>query len=178
MIGHGIMTAPGGKFNGTAYVTRTELANALAQCARVLEKGNWKPSGSAVVSSPKNAGWKKERLSRYELAALLSKTVRIVQRGLPAVQGKVYNASEGIPSRPKLPDALKTSAAYASLQYLAAGRMLWSDSPLLKPDSRPLTGAEVSNALIQMIVGLNDRYTDEPEKREEIGERPTRKNKP
>jgi hypothetical protein len=53
--------------------------------------------------------------------------------------------------------------------------MVWTNSALLKPGTQPVTGAQVVTALSQMIGGLTDRLTDEPELRETLGPPPGHK---
>ncbi len=53
-----------------------------------------------------------------------------------------------------------THPAYNSVTYLAKLHLIWPSSPLLTPDNKPVTGAEVSTALSQMLVGMNNLHTD------------------
>src|SRR5688572_21839418 len=85
VVSRGVMMAPGGVFGGGKTVTRRELTITLAAYARALEKSAWPGSGAKPV---KQAYRDKEMLddrpvSRYELAAVLSRAARYVESGLP-----------------------------------------------------------------------------------------------
>lgn len=163
----GVMKAPGGRFNGSQKVTRTELAVILADFARSLEKRSWPTSGAKTIKNPdvgKLAGT--EPVTRYELAAVISRVARYAMAGLPKPGGKVFGPSEALPPPPKLTGISKSSPAYASLSYLAKKRMLFPGSILLKPGPQPVTGQQVADGLAQVIAGLTDQLTDEPQNRE------------
>lgn len=165
----GVMKSPGGRFNGSQKVTRTELAIILADFAKSLEKRSWPTSGARIIKNPdvgRLVGT--EPVTRYELAAAISHVARYAMAGLPKPSGKVYGQSEALPPPPKLTGISKSSPAYASLSYLAKRRMLFPGSVLLKPGTQPVTGQQVADGLAQVIAGLTDQLTDEPQNREMV----------
>jgi len=173
VVQRGVMNAPGGKFDGRRTVTRTELAVTLANLARSLEQGAWPKTGSKP-SKPgtTNGDWRQKPVTRYELAVLLSRAARYAMAGLPKSTGKVFGASEALPPPVKISSVPKSHPAYASLAYLAKNRMIWPKSVLRQPGAQPVTGAQVVDALAQMIGGLIDRLTDEPQNREDLSPPP------
>jgi hypothetical protein len=178
VVSRGVMDAPGGRFDGNRRVTRIELAGALARYAKALEKGAWRGSAptAAKAKQPAAKAWDSSPVTRYELAALLDRAGRDVAQGLPKATGKTYGTSEALPpaSLAKVP---KTSPAYESIAYLAKNHMVWGDSVLLNPTSAPVTGKDVVTAVTMVIAGLNDRLTDEPQNREELGPPPSHQKK-
>jgi hypothetical protein len=174
VIARGVMDAPGGRFNGGGKVARIELANTLARFAQALEKGGWSGTAAspAQKKQPSAAAWESSAVTRYELAALLDRAGRNIAQGLPKAVGKTFGASEALPSIP--PDKLpKSGPARDSLAFLAKNHMIWPNSPLLNPTSAPVTGKEVVTALTSLIAGVNDRLTDEPQNREDLGAPPS-----
>jgi hypothetical protein len=168
-----IMEAPGGRFDGTRPVTRRELIVTLERMAKSLEAGQWKKTGAPRVNEKiKAKSWRDRPVTRYELAAVIYRLALYSAPGLPKATGKVYNTSEAMPSPVTLTGVPRSDPSFASLDFLAKNRMIWPGSPLLKPGSQPVTGAQTSLALSQMISGLNARLTDEPQNREEIGPPP------
>ncbi len=171
-----IMGAPGGKFNGTRTVTRRELIVILERLAKSLEAGKWQKTGAPRVNEKiKAKSWRDRPVTRYELAAVIHRLALYAAQGLPKATGKVYNTSEALPPPVTLTDVPRSDPSFASLDFLAKNRMIWPGSPLLKPGTQPVTGAQTSQALSQMISGLNARLTDEPQNREEIGPPPRRR---
>jgi hypothetical protein len=163
----GVMKAPTGRFEGSQRVSRTEFAIILANFARSLEKRSWPTSGKKTIKNPdigKLAGT--SPVTRYELAAAISLVARYAMAGLPKPHGKVYAQSEALPPPPKLSGIAPSHPAYTSLSYLAKKRMLFPNSVLLKPGSQPVTGQQVADGLAQVIAGLTDQWTDEPQNRE------------
>lgn len=169
-----VMDAPGGKFDGERKVTRIELANTLARFAKALEKGAWQGAGASGTNrkQPSASAWESASVTRYELAALLDRVGRNVMQGLPKPSGKTFGASEAFPpaSLDKVP---KFSPAYDSLAYLVKNHMAWGNSALLSPTSAPVTGKDVVTAVTMLVTGLNDRLTDEPQNREDLGTPPS-----
>jgi hypothetical protein len=173
VTGRGVMSAPGGKFGGTRAVTRTELATALANLARSLEQGKWpKTETVPLAKAPAGARLDRQTVTRYELAVVLYRTAQYVMQGLPKRAGKTFGNSVILPAPFKPKGVPSSNPAYESLSYLAKNRMIWPDSPLLKPGRQPVTGAQTADAVAQMVIGLNDRLTDEPQLREDLGEPP------
>jgi hypothetical protein len=169
-----VMDAPGGKFDGARKVTEIELVNTLARFATALEKGAWRnQSASATkVKQPAASAWDSAPVTRYELAALLDRVGRNIMQGLPKPGSKVFGDSEALP-RVSIEKVSKTNPAYDSLAFLVKNRMLWGKSPLLDPSAKPVLGKDVVVSISMMIAGLNDRLTDEPQNREDLGEPPS-----
>jgi hypothetical protein len=179
VVRQNIMEAPGGRFNGTRAVTRRELIVALERMAKSLEAGKWPKTGAPRINEKiKAKSWRDRPVTRYELAAVIHRLALYSTQGLPKATGKVYNASEAIPPPVALTGVARSDPSFASLEFLVKNRMIWPGSPLLKPGPQPVTGAQASLALSQMISGLNARLTDEPQNREEIGPPPRRHNTP
>lgn len=176
VVQRGVMSAPGGRFDGLRKVTRTELAVTLANMARSLERGAW-PKSSAKPPKPdgRSSDWRRQPVTRYELAALLARAARYAAAGLPKPSGKTFGRSEALPPPVTVKSVSKTHPAYASLTYLAKNRMVWPNSVLLQPGAQPVTGEQVVSALAQLIGGLNDRLTDEPQNRQDLGPPPGHK---
>ena len=173
VISRGVMEAPKGRFEGARKVTRRELAITLAALARSLEQGKWTgtnaPALKRDIDATKPAA---QSVTRYELAAVIGKVARYAAKGLPRATGKAYPPSEALPAEaPKIAVA-KSDPAYESVAYLVKNRMAFAPSVALKPGSQPVTGKEVAQALAMMIIGLNDRLTDEPQNRDDLGPPP------
>ncbi len=160
----GVMSAPQGRFGGRRTVTRNELIFVTAKLARKLERHQW-PAGPAtpVREGKRPADWKTAPVNRYRLAAVIARIAPMALAGLPKKPASKPFKSQAIPSAPSLKGIAPSHPAYRELQYLATRRMVWSGSVLLKPGTQPVTGADVSTALAQMIAGLNAMQTDEPE---------------
>lgn len=164
VIASGVMTAPNGRFSGQRAVTRNELISVLVRASRALEKRSWPSTRTEPVREGKRpAGWRSARVTRYHLAATLARVMPLALAGLPQKPASQPFDSEAIPKRPSLKSVPRNSPAYRELEYLASRRMVWENSPLLKPGTQPVTGEQLSIALAQMIAGLNGRVTDEPE---------------
>ncbi len=172
VVSRGVMAAPGGKFQGSRYVTRRELAVTVERLARSLQRGSWSASSARPVPESANVSLTGP-VTRYDLAAAISRLASLAARGLPRDTGKAYFLSEALPPRSTV-RVPKSDPAYSAIAFLAANRMAFPPSVLLAPSNQPVTGAQVSLALAQMIAGLNDRLTDEPQDREEIAPPPSR----
>jgi len=175
VLSRGVMTAPDGKFHGTRLVTRRELAITLASLARSLLAGQWPKNGAAPLK--RSAGFSTAPagpVTRYALAQVIAKVARYVAAGLPPNHGKAYYESLVFPPRPQI-HVPKTDPAYNAVAYLVAGRMAFPPSVVLQPGPQPVTGKELSQALVMMIAGLTDRVTDEPQNREDLGEPPSKR---
>jgi hypothetical protein len=153
-------------FHGEAKVTRTQAVIALAKLARALESGQWQARPSValpdkVTRTLEQGDWKQKPVTRYVLAAILARFGDYIKNGLPRPKpgSKDLGKSEALPPRATVTLA-RTHPAYESLSYLAGNRMLWPNSPLLKPDDKPVPGRDLSTALAQLAVGLSDRMTE------------------
>ncbi|NLI01305.1 MAG: S-layer homology domain-containing protein [Chthonomonadales bacterium] len=160
----GLMTAPNGRFSGQRAVTRNELISVLVRASRALERRSWPETKvEPIREAIRPAQWKSAAVTRYHLAATLARMMPIALAGLPDKPAARPFDSEAIPQRPSLKGVPRTSPVYRELEYLAARRMVWEGSPLLKPGTQPVTGSQLSTALAQMIAGLSGVLTDEPE---------------
>ncbi len=153
-------------FHGEAKVTHVQAVIALANLAHALESGTWKAAHSKAVPARVGAitaqsGWKSQPVSRYTLAAVLARMGDYVANGLPRPKPGSKDLGKSVVLPPPVKVTLPaTHPAYAALTYLAANRMIWPGSPLLKADDKPVLGGEISVALSQMVAGLNDRMTE------------------
>jgi hypothetical protein len=165
LANHVMSVEPSGKFDGDALVTRRQAVIAICRLARALQGGQWHAAPSVPVPARimpmVDAGtWKLRPIKRYTLAVVLARFGDYVANGLPHPDtGKALGKSEALPAKPKI-TLSAASPAYESLTYLAARRMIWPGSPLLKADSIPLHGAELSRGLSEMCTGLTDLQTD------------------
>lgn len=160
----GVMTAPQGRFSGSRNVSRNELIFVVAKLARKLERRDWPQTAAVPVREGKRpAQWKTSNVSRYRLAAVVARMAPMAMAGLPKTPARKPYDSAAIPDAPSLKGVSPSNPAYRELQYLAKHRLVWSGSVLLKPGTQPVTGAQVSTALAQMISGLNAQQTTEPE---------------
>lgn len=156
----------GKQFHGDAKVTRTEAIIAIANLARLLEAQQWKtkPSNALVKRAEvlvDQTDWKSQPVTRFAFAKVIARSgdyfTNAMKRGAP--NSKDRAKSVAIPARGSL--KVPTShPAYASLSYLISKNALWSNSPLLLPDDKPVAPKEVSTALAQMLAGMNNIVTD------------------
>ena len=171
-----IIDAPNGKFDGNRKVSRVELANVLARFAQSLEKSGWSPASASAtkVKQPKDSKWATDDVTRYELAVVLDRVARNAVQGLPKPTGKIFGESVALPPTAlnKIP---KGSPAAASLTYLLKNKMLWGESPLLKPGDGTVSSKEATLAIAMTIAGLTDRLTDEPQNKPDLGDAPNHK---
>jgi hypothetical protein len=163
-----VMDAPGRKFAGDRTVTRDELIVTLARLGRVLLQGRWRSAAAAPTRSRQPASWRSRPIDRYQLAAAIDKVASYAARGLPRPAAAPFGKSAALPDRPDISQVRAGSRVKASLAYLAANRMVWPGSVLLKPGPQPITAGQAAEALAQMVAGVNDMLTDEPQNREEI----------
>jgi hypothetical protein len=152
------------KFHGDAKVTRNQTAIALARLAHELEDNSWKKLSSTPVSdkafiAQEETDWKKQLVSRYVLAFALTRFGNYVMNGLPRPKPGVKDLGKSDILETVKITLPRTHPAYEALTYLAKNRMIQPDSPLLKSGDTPIQGAELSHALAEMTVGLNDRLT-------------------
>jgi hypothetical protein len=154
-----------GKFHGEAKVTRAQAAAALAKLAQKLEADQWHAMPSVAVPESVNAtlergDWKSRPVTRYILASVLARFGDYVSHGVTRAPADSKDAgkSEILPDLGK-PKLSSSQTANPALAYLAAHQEMFPKSPLLKAGSQTLTGAELSQAVSEMVVGLNDRLT-------------------
>jgi hypothetical protein len=155
---------PDKKFHGDTKVTRTQTAIALAKLARLLEENTWKKQASTAVSEKSETAreqtdWNKRLVSRYVLAFALTRMGNYLANGLPRPKPDVKDLGQS-----EILESVKITLppshpAYPALTYLANKRMISPDSPLLRSGDTPIQGAELSRALADMTLGLNDRLT-------------------
>ncbi len=168
VIARHIMTAVHGRFYGNQTVTRSVFTIALVNFAVSLQKSEWAlPPKSYQAPRPviaKSLTVNKHPLTRYKLAAIFARIGPFVQAGLPSNHSHHYGNSIVLPAANsvKVPPHQPDSSA---LLFLTHHRMIWPGSPLIQHASQPITVQEASVGLAQMILGLNDEYTDEPENR-------------
>jgi hypothetical protein len=171
MVRLGVMPLTGGRFNGSAKVTRAQMVGIVSRMARSLEAGKWAGEQPQSPSTGKvDKGPLKGPVTRYDLAAAAYRIGVFTARALPAFSGKATNVSEAL-VRAAMPAKPAAGPLRTELAFLVANRFVHKGSPLLKADAQPLTGLEASRAFAEMIGGLNARRTDEPEKRIQL-ERP------
>ncbi len=170
VVSRGVMQAPGGKFQGSRPVTRRELAGDLMRFAQSLQRGDWPKTGVRSVREPA-AGDPSRPITRYELAGVLSRMARYAAQGLPRFAGKAYLQSEALPPRPRI-QVPRTDPAYPAVAYLVQNRMAFASSIVLQPSNQPVTAKQASMAVAQVIVGVDDLLTDEPQNREDLGPPP------
>jgi hypothetical protein len=160
-----VMTLENGKFGGDATVTHTQAVIAVAKLARLLEAGTWKKEPSRavpgkVISTLEQGTWKQKPVTRYALASVLARMGNYFANGVPRPAPNSNLAkSIVLPAKPTIPPIANKEAAEA-VAYLVNGRMLGPKSPVLKPENRPMLGAELSQTIAEMVIGLNDRLTD------------------
>jgi hypothetical protein len=172
-IRHGILTTTNNQFRGTQPITRTEMANAIAKLAQTLENGTWTNTQTPPLQNPAALETPADirTVTRYETAALLCKIAAYTQKALPKPPAKPILQSTALPNI-KLNPKLKNTPAYTSLQYLAQNRMLSPNSPLLTTQPNTLNTAQVTKILADLILGITDRRTDEPQNKDTITPKP------
>ena len=161
-----LLALDGKAFRGEAKATRTEAIVAIANLVRALDTKTWVKSSSVALPASAEAvadqgAWQKQPVTRYALARILARAGDYFANGiqrLPA-NAKKLAKSTSVPEKATL-TLPKTHPAYASLSYLVSKRAVWTSSPLLNPDNKPVTAVEVAKALAQAIVGLNDAVTE------------------
>ncbi|HLK55006.1 MAG TPA: S-layer homology domain-containing protein [Chthonomonadaceae bacterium] len=153
-------------FHGEAKVTHQEAVLALAKLARALENNTWQRNHSApvpdkVAQTLSKDDWKTQPLTRFALASILARFGDYAAAGLsrPGPGAKELGKSIALPGKATI-TAPHTNPAYASLTYLAENHMIWPKSPLLTADDKPVQGEEMSQALMEMITGLNNKFTE------------------
>jgi hypothetical protein len=154
-----------GKFHGDAQVTRLEAVTTLAQVAKSLTSGTWKPDGpsrpvpNSVNTIWEKTDWKTSPVRRYAFAAIVTRFADYFSNAIkrPTPDAKVGQSVVFAEVPVQLP---QTSPGYDSVKYLAANHMMKAGSPLLKPNASPILGAELSRALREMAAGANNMMTD------------------
>jgi len=179
VVAKGVMKAPGGTFGGGKNITRRELAITLANFAKSLEKGSWTAAGSTAVKQTyrdrTNTG--NAAVTRYELAAVLSRVARHAAQGIPKPGPKVFGQTEAFPPKPAV-NVPRTDPAHESINYLINRRMAFADSVVIKPGNQPVTPKELVVAVSWVLAGLSDQHTDEPQNREDLGPPPSHQHGP
>ncbi len=157
---------PDKAFHGEAKVTKTEVVNALAATAQLLDTNQWKAHKSKALlpladNIVEGKEWRTQPITRYALAKILVQSADLftnsIQRANPT--SKDTGKSIKIPPKPKVTLAA-THPAYKAVSYLANHKMLYASSPYLNPDDKQTTAAEVSAGLAHLLIGLIDRHTD------------------
>jgi len=165
----GVLLAPGGKFAGARQVTRAELIAVIARVARKLEAHSWPATEPLPLPARVSAGqWQKRPITRYDLAAVLTRVIPYAVAGLPARAAPKPARSEALPGAPNLSKVRASPAVKRDLKFLADRRMVWPRSPLLDPAQKTVTGQQLADALSQMVAGLNGRMTEEPRQEPEL----------
>jgi hypothetical protein len=164
----GVMTAPGGKFNGAARVTRTDLIQTMARFGQSLEKSAWSRATGRQARIKDRPAVSSQSVTRYELAAVVARMGRYAAAGIPKAGSKRYGESVALPKPATVTKVPASDPAYASVQYLAKNRMIWPESVLSKPGNEPVTAKDVADAVAAVISAVIDLHTDEPQNREEI----------
>lgn len=154
------------KFHGDAKVTRLEVVQSIARLAKQLEVGSWKPRPSIAISESvqkvwTTTDWKHQQVRRYTLAVILTRLADYAVNGIPRPKPGTPNLAKSITLEKVSISLPKTHPAFESLTYLANNRMLSSDSPLLKPDLKTMESEDLSRVAAQMVIGLNDLFSDQ-----------------
>jgi hypothetical protein len=154
------------QFHGEAHVTHIQAVIALAALAKKLETSNWKlgeikPVPDKVEKTLTQAAWQAKPVTRYELASALARFGNYFAKAVtrPKPDAKDLGKSVILAANVKVP-VQAGSPAYASYQYLAAGRMISPTSPLLRADNLPLKAAELSRGIAEAAAGVNDKLTE------------------
>ena len=165
VVGNGILTVSNGKFLGESIVSRREAAIAIARLGKSLQENTWHVSPSIpvpdkTVTGIENGAWERQSVSRYAFAVMLARMGDFIANGLPRPPASASDLARSVtlskPPQLKLPIS---DPAYTALVYLAHGRMIGLDSPLLHPDSLPIPASELGRAFAQLAFGLNDALT-------------------
>ncbi|MDE2127066.1 MAG: hypothetical protein KGJ62_10790 [Armatimonadetes bacterium] len=165
-LANGVMRTAGGLFRGSAEATQQDVVIALAQLGRLLYAGRWQGGPSRPVNtessraSINNTHFFHGTVTRYVLADSLCRMADYFQNAvhLPWKGGKQLGHSAALPAivKSRLPAGNPARVAFA---YLATHRELWPDSPLLHATHAGITGDELSSALAELVVGLNNLRT-------------------
>lgn len=154
------------QFHGEARVTRGQAVIALAKLAEKLEKGSWqthpsKPVPDKVSKTLGQGDWEAQAVTRFEMASVFSRFGDYFANAIsrPQPGAKDLGKSEILPTGVKIP-VPASHPAYKALKYLTDHKMITATSPLLKADSQPVKGAELSRGLAEMADGLNNLFTE------------------
>ena len=176
MVKRGIMPLQNGKFNGAGSVTRNDLSVILCNFAKDYLKAPWPKTIGKPAKLPVHKGELLSKpVTRYELADTLWQIGQYMANGLPANKGQVFLKTESLPVLPDKTVIVKDHPSRAAVEFMVKNHMIWQDSKLLKPSKENVTGLNVAEALVEVVVGINDRLTDEPQNREELAPPPSRK---
>jgi hypothetical protein len=166
VLSNRVMFVEAKQFRGEAKVTRTEAIVFIANLARALETQRWRGAKSVPIPAKAEAladqsDWRTQPVTRYAMARILARAGDYYNNGVrrAAQNSPDRGKSTTIPQRTTV-TLNSTHPAFNSVTYLAKLHLIWPSSPLLNPDNKPVTGAEVAVALSQMLVGLNNLHTD------------------
>ena len=165
MLSMHVLSAPGGKFSGATAVSRTELASVLRQMAVTIAARKWKVEKSVPLTAKgvfpliESGTWTKQHVSRYTMAISLARVGDYFENGMHRAAPGLKDTGKSETKLFTKPTIPSNHPAKISLNYLAAHKMLWKDSPLLQVDNTNFTAKDFSFAVAQMIVGLNDQLT-------------------
>lgn len=163
VVAAGVLPATGGKFRGSQPLTRAELAVALHRLAVRLKTTAWPLDAVAAKPSPVLGTPKGGSTTRYEAAYVIDRVAACTEATLVRPLAAPRQKSTALPPAIPLSKIPATAPSRDSLRYLAAHRMVWLTSPLLKPGNGPVTGTELADAVAEMISGFMAECTDEPE---------------
>ena len=165
-----VMSAPAGKFDGNARVTRTDLIRAMAGFGKSLERNAWQPATGRRFKLPlkDNPPVISEGMNRYELAAIIARMGSYAAAGIPKPGTKRFGNSKAIPPATEVSAVKPSDPAYPAAQYLAKNRMVGEKSVLATPGSQLVTGKEVAEAIAAVITAVSDMNTDEPQNRPKL----------
>lgn len=163
VVSSGLLASPGGRFNGSKPLMRADLTVALHRLAVRLKATPWPTDAVGVKALPLLAKPAAGPTSRYEAAWVIDRVAACTEATLTRPLVAPRHKSTALPpaiAPAKLP---KGAPSQASLRYLAAHRMVWPKSPLLKAGNGPVTGTELADAVAEMLAGFMAECTDEPE---------------
>lgn len=147
----------------------------LARFARLLEKRQWPTTTAKPLEEVRTTGqWRDRPVTRFEVATVLDRAGAFAMAGLPAKPAANPTVSEAIPPKARVGTVKMSEATRKDLQYLVDRRMIWPGSPLLSGGPEQVTGKQLADAVWQVIAGVNDILTDEPQNREELVRPPRR----
>lgn len=166
LVDSSVLSLPDGKrFLGEARITRAQTVIALSRLARSLETGAWKrhtprPLDRTAAKAFQSGSWQQKPVSRYAAAVALARFGDYFANGVRNAPQAARNTGKSVLLTSVTMPAGQKGPAAEALAYLTKNRMLRAGSSLLKPDSQPVRAAELSRALADMAIGLNDRVTD------------------
>ncbi len=175
-VSTGILPLKNGKFDGSAKVSRRELAIALAAFGNALEAGKWPKSSPKALSTQlagKSSG--PQEINRYQLAAVLDRVGKLFMEKRPNPGTKRFGNSTALIPPIDLKSVAASDPALPALTYLSKHHMIFGKCILATPGNQPITAEQLADAVSMVVAGAVDRLTDEPEMREPLAPRPSRK---